>query len=242
MTHADDPLSLTVDQSRKIDQAAVEQLAMPSLLLMENAGLNAGAAILDLIDHDLLIDRSEARVGIVTGAGNNAGDGFVIARHLHNCGVAVELVMLRAVDDLSDDALVNARICRAMALPMQYVTDNDMAKATTALAKVDVVVDAMLGTGITGAVREPMRSAIGLINVLDGPTVVAIDVPTGLNADTGQVEDVAVIADMTITMLAAKVGFDTADATHYVGKIVTADIGLPDWFVERIALAGRQSD
>ena len=195
---------------------------------MENAGRNAA----DAIERCLRAGRKNAalggRVAIVCGKGNNGGDGFVIARHLYLRGHSVNVDLLTDPAELTGDAATNYAIIERMALRIRRLNG---AAAIAAAAKrwqtCDVVVDALLGTGFAGEVREPLAGVIGRINALKRPTIVAVDVPSGLNADTGEPGGVAVRADLTVTFLAAKVGLVKPSAQPYVGKLIIADIGAP---------------
>ena len=215
---------LTCEQVREIDRLALEKWGMPSLLLMENAALNAVAVVLDTLENQLLIAPSQAKVTLLCGSGNNGGDGYAIARHLHHWGVEVAVLALQSPDAMTGDARINALICQRMRLPITLI-DNP-AQVTDACAKQDVVIDALLGTGFHRPVREPIRSIIAAINGLDQPCVVAIDVPSGLNADTGQPCDIALHADVTVTFVDRKVGFDAPSAADYLGQVHIADIGV----------------
>ncbi|HOB74334.1 MAG TPA: NAD(P)H-hydrate epimerase [Phycisphaerae bacterium] len=237
-----EPLRLTAAQCRAVDRYAIEQLGIPSLVLMENAGRNAA----DLIESWVRRGKSSAlssplSASIVCGKGNNGGDGFVIARHLSLRGfkVSVDLLAeslpppaatgsLTAGSGLSPDATVNCAIVQKMGLPVRLLSDaKALAAATRRWHRSHVVADALLGTGFTGEVREPMAGVIRQMNSLDGPLIVAVDVPSGLNADTGQPGGIAVRAHRTVTFLAEKVGFALPTAKPYVGRVSAVDIGAP---------------
>ncbi len=221
------PLSLTREQCRAADAFAIEQLGIPGIVLMENAGRNTA----DAIERCLPGKRTKpatSRFAIVCGKGNNGGDGFVIARHLELRGHTVSVDLLADPTELTGDAATNCAIIERMGVTIRRLSG---AKAVAAAAKrwrtCDVVVDALLGTGFAGEVREPLAGVIERINALDAPTIVAVDVPSGLNADTGEPGGVAVRADLTVTFLAAKVGMIEPSAKPYVGRLVVADIGAP---------------
>ena len=219
---------LTRDQCRSADRHAIEELGIPGVVLMENAGRNAADAIEQCLRRARKPKAGGGRTAIVCGKGNNGGDGFVIARHLHLRGHAVSVDLLASPAELAGDAAVNYAIIERMGLTIRRLAD---AKAIAAAARrwrtCAVVVDALLGTGFAGEVREPMAGVIGAINALERPTIVAVDVPSGLDADTGQAGGAAVRADVTVTFLAAKVGMVNACAQPYVGRLIVADIGVP---------------
>jgi NAD(P)H-hydrate epimerase len=232
--------ALTRDQIRRADSIAIEQFGIPGIVLMENAGRNAATVI-----RERLLPRKRGRVAIVCGGGNNGGDGFVIARHLANARVAVRLFLATEPSKLAGDAKTNYAIAAAMKLPISPVCDaKTIQSAARQWHKCDVIVDALLGTGFAGAVREPMASVIGAINDARGfgeakPNVVAIDLPSGLDADTGKPSNATVRADLTITMLARKVGFAAKGARQWTGSVVVADIGAPPIVLALVQGEGR---
>lgn len=207
-------LILTRDQVRRVDRLAVEEYDMPSMVLMENAGRNAA----QVIKHRYA-GLAEKRVAIVCGPGNNGGDGFCIARHLHNAGWAVRVVLVVPDDKLTGDALVNYQIIRKTTIPIESTGDE-------ALAWAELLVDALLGTGFAGQVREPLNSLIDRINAAGKP-IVAVDVPSGLDCQTGDPAASTIQAELTISFVAVKTGMTLPQARPYVGETVTADIGVP---------------
>lgn len=218
--------SLTRAQARAVDQIAVQKYGYPSLLLMENAGINAAAAALDLLDIERDVAPAQARVGVMCGGGNNGGDGYVIARQFHTWGVDVRVFAAKAPADLAGDAAVNHEICARLGLPIQTLADSaDVEAAQPALAACDLLIDALLGTGFTGQVREPVASLIGMVNQLPEPLILAVDLPSGLDCDTGQPGGEAVRADLTVTFVAPKAGFSADGADRRTGRVVVAGIG-----------------
>jgi len=224
---------ITRDQAREIDRLASEQYAIPSIVLMENAGRNATDIVLDLIEEigqEHYFKADEPRVAILCGGGNNGGDGYVMARHLYNAGVEVAVFAVVHPEKLTGDAATMAKIVRAMDLgPELMIDEAGVQERAEELAEADIIVDALLGTGFTGPLRSPIAQVITLINALreDGATTLSIDVPSGLDCDTGQASEAAVEADVTVTFVAEKVGFTRAGADRYTGKIVVTDIGAP---------------
>jgi NAD(P)H-hydrate epimerase len=230
-------LRLTATQCRAVDRYAIDVLGIPGLVLMENAGRNAA----DLIEKIITTRPGFRRVrrpavSIVCGKGNNGGDGFVIARHLSGRGFNVAVDLLGDPSGLSPDAAVNHAILVRMGIPIHRL---DVPRALTSIARrwrrSATVVDALLGTGFSGEVREPLADVIRKINALEGPRVVAVDVPSGLNADTGKPGGVAVRAHYTITFLAAKAGFGHPAAKTCLGRVCVADIGAPlSWILAQL--------
>jgi len=218
---------LTRQQCQQADRYAIEQLGIPGALLMENAGRNAADAVERCLRRK--IGRSApGKAAVVCGRGNNGGDGFVVARHLALRGHRVTVDLLADPDQLSGDAALNHAIAAAMEIPIHRLADaKDLEAAGARWADSDVLVDAMLGTGFSGTIREPLAGIIECINGLTGPTVLAVDIPSGLDADTGEPGGVAIRADHTVTFLAAKVGCTARRAKPFVGRLSVVHIGAP---------------
>lgn len=214
------PLVLTRAQVREVDRIAIEKYGMPGALLMENAGANAARIILAHIERD-------ARVAIVCGRGNNGGDGFVIARHLHNAGIGVEIFLACEAKSLTGDAALNCGIAAKMALPMMpFDSADDIAGSLPRLRGSGVIVDAILGTGFAGEVRNPLDEVIRAVNTVPA-TVFAIDLPSGLDCDTGQASRTTIRSDHTITFVALKPGLFVPAALPFVGRVHVVGIGCP---------------
>jgi len=230
--------TLTRQQAREIDRLATEQFGIPSILLMENAARSAAEIVLELIEEigeEHYFKGDVPGVAILCGGGYNGGDGYAIARHLFNAGVEVAVFAAVHPEKLTGDAAVMANIVRKMDMGPEFMLDAEAVKARAAeLGEADVIVDALLGTGFTGDVRGHLVDAIGLINHLreEGATVVAIDVPSGLDCDTGKAGGVAVEADVTVTFVAMKAGFTRPGADRYTGRIIEADIGAPSQLMQ----------
>lgn len=225
---ADRDIVLTRDQVRRVDQLAVSEYLIPSIVLMENAGRNAA----DWIAAEFA---NTMQATILCGSGNNGGDGFVIARHLANVGWPVRIGLLGDSAKLRGDARTNHDIAAAMRIPMTTIASNsDAENVAASLTPQTIVVDALLGTGFSGAVREPMAELIRRVNGSDNAGVVAIDVPSGLDCDTGEVENVAIHAVATVTFVAAKPGLVLPSASQFVGTIVVRDIGAPPALIDRV--------
>jgi NAD(P)H-hydrate epimerase len=231
--------ALSRDQVRRIDQLAIEKYGMPGVVLMENAGRASAEIILSLIRDELTLHPAHARVAVLCGGGNNGGDGYVIARHLHNAGCAVTLFAASDPDKLSGDARINYTIVERMRLPLRIVTTPALlhtAETETELESAQVIVDALLGTGFHGAVRSELASVIEHCNALRerGKKVVAIDVPSGLDCDSGAPSNAVVRADVTVTFVAQKRGFLSPSATPFLGRVCVADIGAPRELIDEV--------
>ena len=213
---------VTVARMREADRRAIEEYGIPGVVLMENAGRGAAGVALEM-----LIEAGAQTALVLAGRGNNGGDGYVIARHLANAGVEVRVRVLAALDDITGDARVNLNVIRKMGLDVREMHLPDERDTLAAeLNAAGLVVDAMLGTGTRGDIREPFLTAVKLVNDAARP-VLAVDIPSGLNGDTGPGEGPAVVARRTVTFAAAKVGLLGPDARPFVGRLTVVDIGIP---------------
>ena len=211
-------LLLTRKQSRDIDASAINEYGIPGLVLMENAGRGAADAMGDygIYGHVL----------ICCGKGNNAGDGFVMARHLTLRGHHASVWLFASPDELTGDAAVNYEIIRNCGIAIREHSDARWGNFETLLHLSDWVVDALLGTGAHGTPREPIAGAIRRIN-RSQKKVLAVDLPSGLDADTGQPADPTIRARLTCTFFAEKIGLGKIAAAPFVGEIEVCDIGFP---------------
>ena len=209
----------TAAQMREIDRQTIEEYGLPGRTLMENAGRAVVAAA-----QEVLGEVGGGVAVVVAGRGNNGGDGFVVARWLYSAARPVEVCLLCAADELSGDASANCAMARKMGVPIHE--DPDAAAFAERLANAAVIVDGVLGTGLSGEVRGAAREAIEAINAAAAP-VVAIDIPSGVDADTGAILGDAVRARMTITFALAKVGLHLYPGRECCGEIRVAPIGMP---------------
>lgn len=209
---------LTREQVRAFDNHAIEQLGIPAVVLMENAGRGAAHVLRSLGIHGPVV--------IACGKGNNGGDGLVIARHLANAQCDVSVVLFAQPNDLSPDAAIQWNIVQNMRLAAQIVSKPlDEMILAAAFAKADWIVDALFGTGLTGPVRAPFDRVIASIN--DSPArVLAMDIPSGLDADTGEPLGSTIRAEHTVTFVAPKLGFRNPAAAAFTGRVHVADIGV----------------
>ncbi|MCH7596374.1 MAG: NAD(P)H-hydrate epimerase [Planctomycetes bacterium] len=212
---------LNRSQVRRVDELAISRYGICGLVLMENAGRNAAAIIEEEFG-------PRGSTMIVCGRGNNGGDGFVIARHLHNAGWNVGLLICGDVEGLSPDALINFQIVKAMQLDVTVAIEPaEQQEVCRSIHTDEIVIDALLGTGFEGTVRDETAELIRVINGVAKRAVIAVDVPSGLDCDTGRPGGESIRADLTITFVAQKTGFDSPGAGAYLGKIKVADIGAP---------------
>ena len=221
------PVALSVAAMREADRRAIEEFGIPGVVLMENAGRGAADVALEMLKG--VANRSAV---IVAGRGNNGGDGFVIARHLANAGVKVLVRLLARFDDVAGDARINLDVIRKMRLDVREIElPRDFHELTEEVAAATLVVDAMLGTGTKGAIRDPYFSAIDLVNCSCRLTL-AVDVPSGLDADTGEPLGTCIVAAHTVTFAAPKTGMLNPSAARYLGVLTVVDIGLPRELLE----------
>ena len=211
-------MRITAEEVRRIDQKAIREYAIPGLLLMENAGRSVSEVIFRCY--------KPCKVLIFAGKGNNGGDGLVVARHLANRGFPVQIILLEDPAKLKADSLLNFDIlCRMKAslVPMTDASEDEFFGYTQ---NSDLVVDAIFGVGIRGPVSGVFENAIRAVN-RSGKQVISIDVPSGLDADTGQVRGVAVKATRTVTLALPKIGLYEGAGPGLSGEIEVVDIGLP---------------
>lgn len=222
MTAARPPRALTREEVRRVDQVAIHDLGLSGLILMENAGLGLTESVLrELNRRSVPADRL---VGIVCGKGNNGGDGYVLARHLTLRGRCARVVVTSDPDPESD-AGHNLSVLRRDGWQIAAAPDGAALREVLASwTDVDLLVDGLLGTGISSALREP---ALGWVQALDADPrpKLAIDLPSGLDCDTGEPLGAVVRAVRTVTFVAEKIGF--AKAHEFTGDVDVVPIGCP---------------
>ncbi|MHC4427111.1 MAG: NAD(P)H-hydrate epimerase [Planctomycetota bacterium] len=207
---------------RSVDRAAIEEFGIPGIVLMENAALGLTIVALTMLD-DVAGDAPSAL--IVCGGGNNGGDGYALGRHLHNAGVRVTFAALGEPKPGSD-AATNRNIALKMGLPE---VPADLASEHF---DADLIVDGIFGTGLDRPVRGAAAEAIDRING-SGRPVLAIDVPSGLDCDTGRPLGTAIRATRTVTFVGRKPAMTDPGAREFVGEVSVADIGAPVELLQR---------
>jgi len=207
---------ITSAQMRAIEERAMDEMGIPSLILMENAAQQCVKHIMTLLG-DFWQSR---KVVVVCGAGNNGGDGFAIARLLHTKGVKTQAAFIGERGKVKGDALINMEMAERMGCVVN-------APLQVLLYSADVIVDALFGTGLRGRLTdEKAAEAIELINACPAP-VVSVDIPSGVEADSGRVSKHAVYATTTVTFGLAKLGHMLHPGTEYAGQVIVEDISIP---------------
>lgn len=226
------PSTLVFDRQsvRAIDRAAIEEYGVPGIVLMENAARGLLREALAMLAQS---PRSTPHALIICGSGNNGGDGYALARGLHNAGVQVTLAALKEPSPQSD-AGINFAICKRLGLPLVELDD---LSEFDRKAQPDLIVDAIFGTGLDRPVTGTALELINWINSRRRP-VLAVDVPSGMDCDTGQpVGDgigPVVRATKTVTFVGLKPGFLELDAQRWLGEVVVVDIGAPIELLEKL--------
>jgi NAD(P)H-hydrate epimerase len=249
------PLSRT--EVRRLDVQASEELAMPSLVLMENAGRGAAGWLAELVGavppahgerpfltslstqaHEISRGLALPKVLVMCGAGNNGGDGGVVARHLDAWGFPIRVIWFTNSNQLRGDAAVQWSVLDKSGVQQSAwfdahpgQPDLELSRFARTIANYDWLVDGLLGTGLSRPVEGSLRSLIELMNNSSKP-ILALDLPSGLDADTGQPLGIAVRSTATATFVAPKLGFSATGAADYTGEVAIIDIGLPRCLLE----------
>jgi NAD(P)H-hydrate epimerase len=211
-------------QVRDFDAWAVHTMGVPGTTLMENAGRSAAEVAMEMLG-----GKADSSVSIFCGSGNNGGDGYVIARHLVNSGVAVKIILCTGREKIQGDARINFLTCEKIGLS---IIDLDMTEGAIHHAVYDLcsrsalIVDAIFGTGFKGQLSSPFAAMISCINALRIP-ILAVDIPSGLDCDTGQPLPVCIEAAATVSFVAAKKGFFKQEKPlAVIGRLYIASIGI----------------
>ena len=221
-----DPRPLDRLQSRRVDRLAMEDYGILGLVLMENAGRGVADKLCEL--------GIAGPVAVCCGKGNNAGDGFVIARHLDLRGYVVRVLLWAGRDELAGDAAANFQILEKTGVPIaRFGPEHDAARLAAELDGAAWIVDALLGTGARGEPRPPLDAVIDQLNAAPAPRL-AVDLPSGLDCDTGRAARHTVRAAHTCTFVAPKTGFFAPGAEQHTGKVHVLDIGAPRELLDRV--------
>lgn len=221
---------LSVKQVRKADNYAIENLKIPSAILMENASRSSSDFIRSIICKKNLIN---PKIAVFCGSGNNGGDGFAIARHLKNNlpESPVKVFLNGSPDKMSDETKINYNILKNLDFEITEITESQISGLNFDF---DIIIDSMIGVGGSENLRGKIIPLLKNINQSKALKI-AIDIPSGLNSDTGAFHDDTFVADYTITMFAEKKGMYLNNASQVTGHILTADLGAPESIVEELS-------
>ena len=219
--------SISVKDIQSLDKEAIEKIGIPGIVLMENAGHIVSNEI-----RRLLKSRRHKSATIVCGIGNNAGDGFVAARHLKNAGFEVKIFIVGLSEKIKKEALVNFNILKNLKFPITELKEVDETFIKE-ITNCDVVVDAIFGIGLNRPVKGLAKETIEAINK-HAPRIISIDIPSGLDGTTGEVLGACVRASRTVTFTLPKKGFSINQGPSSVGKVIVRDIGIPNDLMDKI--------
>lgn len=212
---------LTAAEMRAVDSWAITEIGIPSLVLMENAGVQ----VVQCLQQEFG-DLCGKRVFVLAGKGNNGGDGLVIARHLLNKGAKVKVYLWGRPGDLSYECQHNLEIFEKLNGEIQSLNEPSLSKLRFSLGMADLIIDSLLGVGAVPPLEGALKEIVEIVNKITTP-VVAVDIPSGIDATTGKVEPTAVRADLTVTLGYLKQGMLLYPAAEYVGRYQVVDIGIP---------------
>ncbi len=219
------PPYLTAEQLRQIDRYAIDELGLPGLVLMENAGMHATGIAMDMLP------AAGGSAIIFCGAGNNGGDGYVIARQLHLAGIPTRVLYSVEIERLGGDAKINATVARRLGIEMEPLLGEHRDWCDR-----DLAIDALLGTGMRGELRGELAQALERINgtcAKHGIRTLAIDLPSGLNADSGEAAEHTFVAQKTVTFATLKMGFANPSSIQFTGPVNVVSIGIPPQLVNQ---------
>lgn len=218
---------MSCEQVRSFDKWAINTLCITGVVLMENAGRSCAELI-----KNILASKSVPKVAIICGTGNNGGDGFVIARHLLNWNFGVSVFIIGRRDKIKGDAKINLEILEKMGQKIVYIDldrENFEDYIKNESKDADLIVDAIFGTGLSGRLDDKYRNLINCLNS-SNIDILSVDIPSGLDCDTGQILGAAVKAAYTVTFVAFKKGFASQKAKPFIGKVYIASIGVETFF------------
>jgi NAD(P)H-hydrate epimerase len=218
-------LYLTREQVREIDRRSIEEFHIPGIVLMENAARAVAQTA------SKYLNGTAMKTLILCGGGNNGGDGLAVARHLYNHGAEVSIGLTISPGTFQGDALINWNIVHTMGIPAAQVSVEAIARS-----KPDLIIDAIFGTGLRQAPRPPFGEIVAAVENLRRP-VLAVDLPSGLDCDNGEVLGECIRATVTVTFVAEKAGFRNPRAKAFTGEIVVGDIGCPSGLIRSLGQA-----
>lgn len=218
-------------EMQQMDKYTIEKIGLSGVVLMENAGAKVVEEIM------AVSPCKNPRVIVLAGGGNNGGDGFVIARRLFDLGMEPLLCLLVDPERIKGDAKAHFDVYLNRGLPIFYLQENSLEGLRKELDKKDIIIDAILGTGVKGPVRKPIEQVISIVNEYKGKKlVISVDIPSGVNSDSGKVDGVAIKAVKTVTFVFPKKGFFLNDGPKCVGEWKAVDISVPPSIAEELGL------
>ncbi|MDQ2817658.1 MAG: NAD(P)H-hydrate dehydratase [Candidatus Eremiobacteraeota bacterium] len=215
--------ALTSEEMRAADSRTIEDVGIPPLILMESAGRAVADIARDFVEE---LDDDPLRIAIVAGPGNNGADALVAARHLMQLGLEPDVYLAAKSKDCNDLCRTQLEIIESLGASVSVLREQSPEFFRSGLRSAALIIDGLLGTGSSGGLREPYRAWVNEINIASRD-VIAVDIPTGIDASSGMVPGPAVSADATVTMAAPKVGMLLYPAASYVGELWVAHIGIP---------------
>ncbi len=217
-----DSLLLTTNEMAEIDNRAINEFGIPGVCLMENAGVGVVRAMQNRYGN-----MEDRRIGILAGKGKNGGDGFVIARHLHNLGSRVHIYCLFDPDESVGDTHTHLNTARKMGIHIEVLKNEErVSQSEFSFHNMEFWVDAVFGTGLNANPKGHIAKALSILTSMERP-IISVDIPSGLLANTGQPTEIALRADLTVTFGFPKVGHILYPGPDYSGRLIVADIGIP---------------
>lgn len=221
--------AVKVDQMREIDRIMVEEIGVSILMMMENASRNIAVMARKMLGGSV----KGKKIVILCGKGNNGGDGLGAARHLTNFGANVTCFLATYVQELGPNTKVQYSIALHSNILLHEI--NHYQKLSSAMQKTDLVIDALLGYNLKGSPKEPIASMIIMANNSQKP-ILAVDIPSGLNGDSGKPRSPTINAKVTLTLALPKVGLLKNHAREYVGKLYVADLSVPQAAYDKLGI------
>ncbi len=210
---------ISIREAKELDLKAQKKFGMPVLLLMENAGRA-------VFEESVKVAKKKNNVVVLCGKGNNGGDGFAACRHFLACGIKPEIFLAGKACEVYNEAKINLDILKRMKQKIFEIDEGNLDFVRKRVLGADFIIDALLGVGLFGDVRGVYRDLINMINS-SSAYVLSVDIPSGLDANTGRVLGCCVKANKTVTFVAKKLGMTAGEGVRYCGRIAVKDLGLP---------------
>ncbi|HJV45474.1 MAG TPA: NAD(P)H-hydrate dehydratase [Bacillota bacterium] len=220
---------VNAQQMREMDRFAMEKVGIPSIVLMEAAGLQ--------VVNEVVRRWSPCKVLVLAGRGNNGGDAFVVARHLASRGFEVKTWFIGPVERMTTDCRVTFNAYINSKYSYEELNEENWSQFTTDVKEAGLFIDGLLGTGVNRPIQDFIGKVIGLINEQRKGSLISIDIPSGVNADTGEVYANVIVADLTITFAYPKWGQYLFPGAACCGEILVKDISIPSWVSDHFGLS-----